>query len=430
MSQRYDIGIIGAGFTGLTAAYRLLQHGHTVTLYEAEPHVGGLASGFRDERWDWTLERFYHHIFATDKAIIRLAKEIGWGARLFFPRPTTSIYHAGTIYPLDSPLRVLTFQPLPFLDRLRFGAVAALIKYNPFWRPWEKITADAWLSRALGERAYRLLWQPLLEGKFGDAYREVPMAWFWARIAKRTPRLGYFEGGFQRFAEALGESVHRSGGKIHLGIQVQRIEKRLDGFRLTHSGGETFHERVLATVSPRRFLAIVPDLPTAYADKLRSLRAMGAVVLVLALKTGLTEGHYWINLPKREGFPFLAFVEHTNYVSPEHYGGDHIVYCGDYLPTEHAAFGMTAEALFEHYLPGIRRIAPHFHADHVRRLWKFQARYAQPLPGLHQSQHIPPLATPVEGLYLANMSQVYPWDRGTNYAVAWGEKVAALITAA
>ncbi|HEY89098.1 MAG TPA: NAD(P)/FAD-dependent oxidoreductase [Thermoflexia bacterium] len=420
----HNIGIIGAGVTGLTAAYDLARQGHPVTIYEARPYVGGLAAGFQDERWEWSLDHFYHHIFASDKDIINFVHELGLDERLFFPRPITSIYNHGQIYPLDTPLRVLAFKPLPFIDRLRFGLVAAFVRYNPFWRPFERITAHAWLSTALGARAYEILWQPLLEGKFGPFYQQVNMAWFWARLAKRTPRLGYFRGGFQSFLDTLAEMNSKLGVKIHLDTHIQRIARQGEQIRLTMRDREVTHDRVLATCSPHQLQEHAPSLPAAYRAQLGELHSMSAVVLVLALKHPVTDQHYWINIPKREGFPFLAFVEHTNYIDPAHYGGETIVYCGDYLTADHPHLEMPAEELLEKFIPGIRRINPAFERAWIRKYWKFTELYAQPVPLVDHAQRILPLQTPLAGLYLANMSQIYPWDRGTNYAVELGRRVA------
>jgi protoporphyrinogen oxidase len=207
-----DIAIIGAGITGLTAAYDLTRAGHRVTVYEARPYAGGLASGFHDERWEWPLERFYHHWFASDREAISLIRELRVADRLFFPRPTTSIYHRGRIYPFDSPMRVLRFTPLPIQDRLRVGVVTLYLRLLRRWEPLEAVTAEEWTRRAVGLRAYEILWKPLLISKFGpDEYRHVNMAWFWARLHKRTPRLGYFRRRIPGIHRCSGGTGHRPG---------------------------------------------------------------------------------------------------------------------------------------------------------------------------------------------------------------------------
>lgn len=438
-----NIGIIGAGITGLTAAYDLTKRGHAVTVYEARPYAGGLAAGFRDERWEWPLDHSYRHWFASDDVVIGLIDELGASDRLFFPWPTTSIYHQGRLYPMDSPvpalkffplpplhraIRVLQFTPLPLIDRLRFGLVGVYLTLTRNWHPLEHVSADEWLRRAVGERAYEVMWKPLLISKFGaENYRDVNMAWMWARLHKRTASLGYFVGGFQGFSDLLVERVQAQGGDVRLGIPVRAIRPIAGGrLRLETTAGALEHERVIATCSPQTMLQLAPDLPPDYAAKLARLKSMGAVVLILALKRRLTEGHYWINLPKGDEFPFMGLVEHTNYVSPEHYGGDHLVYCGDYLPPDHPYFDYSKEQLLETYLPGLIKINPDFRPDWVRASWMFTEKYAQPVPGLNHSRNIPPLSTRVPGLYLACMSQVYPWDRGTNYAVEMGRRVAEL----
>ena len=443
-----DIGIIGAGVTGLAAAYDLSKHGHDVTVYEARSYAGGLAAGFHDEGWDWDLERFYHHWFASDESLIGLIEDLDARERLFFRRPTTTLYYQGELYPLDSPVpwlsfvpfpplhravRVLQFTPLSLVERLRAGLVGAYLTVVRDWRPLERVTAHEWMRRTVGERAYNILWRPLLVSKFGEEhYQDVNMAWMWARLYKRTASLGYFEGGFQAFVDLLVERMKEHGGTVRLDAPVRgirRIEKEDPetgdgGIRLMLDDGDVDHDTVIATVSPQAMLKLTPDLTGAYASKLRRLESMGAVALVLALKHSLSEEHYWINLPKGAEIPFMGLVEHTNYISSKHYGGDHLVYCGDYLPPAHPYLGYDKEALLEVYLPGLKRINPDFRPDWVRASWMFTETYAQPVPKVNHSRNVPALKTPVPGLWMANMSQVYPWDRGTNYAVEMGRRVA------
>ena len=151
--------------------------------------------------------------------------------------------------------------------------------------------------------------------------------------------------------------------------------------------------------------------------------------MVLALKQRLSEqGYYWYNLPKSAGYPFLALVEHTNFVPAEHFGGDHIVYVGDYLETDHEFFSLSQDEILERFLPVLPRFNANFRRDWIRKSWLFRTPYAQPVPLVNHSQHIPAIQTPINGLYFASMSQVYPWDRGTNFAVEIGRRAAHLMS--
>jgi protoporphyrinogen oxidase len=420
------VAIIGAGAGGLVAAYDLARAGRQVTVFEAESYVGGLASGFKAPHWEWSVERFYHHWFASDRHILGLIDELGWTDQVVFPRPITVVYHAGSFYPLDSPLAVLRFPGIPFVDRLRIGVVIAYLRYLSPWQPLERSTAHEWLSSRVGRRAYESLWEPLLIGKFGPHYREVNMAWFWARVKARTPRLGTFQGGFQAFMDRLADEVRRLGVAINLGTPVERIDPSPGGgLRLQVGGEQQEFDQGLVTTSPALLARLTPALPDPYLQGLLALKSMGAVVMVLALRQRLSEhGHYWHNLPKAAGFPFLSLVEHTNFVPPEHFGGDHIVYCGDYLDPSHEYFRLTQPELLERFLPALPRFNPGFQPDWVKQSWLFRTPYAQPVPPVNHSKSIPDLRTPIPGLWLASMSQVYPWDRGTNFAVEIARKAA------
>lgn len=423
------IAIIGAGIGGMAAAHDLANAGHQVTIFESAPAVGGLAAGFKEPGWDWSVEQFYHHWFTSDDDMMGLIRELGLSERVEVHRPTTVVYHDGRFDPLDSPLAALTFPGFKFFDMVRFGLVMVYLRYLAKWQPLERVTADAWMRRWFGPKVYGLLFEPLLQGKFGRFYKDVNMAWFWARTKARTTKLATFQGGFQAFSDALAENLRARGVDIRLSTPVERIEPRPEGGLTVSVGGQALgFDQALVTVSPGLLARLAPALPPEYLRGLLDLKSIGAVVMVMALKQPLsTQGYYWFNIPKSAGFPFLALVEHTNFVSPEHFGGDRIVYCGDYLETNHEYFTLSQEELLRRFTPALARINPDFKPDWVRKTWLFRAAYAQPVPLVNHSRNIPAVQTPIPGLYFASMSQVYPWDRGTNYAVQIARKAARLM---
>jgi protoporphyrinogen oxidase len=282
-----------------------------------------------------------------------------------------------------------------------------------------------------GEKVYKLMWEPLLVGKFGEKYaRQVNMAWMWARMHARTTRLGTFEGGFQAFADQFAEKLRAEGVEIRLGTPVTHIQRDSTSglLELATPEGVEKADKVLVTLSPGVAAKMVPSLPKEYLEGLLRLKSMGAVVMTLALKERLSDqGYYWYNIPKSAGFPFLAVVEHTNFVAPENFGGDHIVYVGDYLEPDHEYFRLTQDELLDRFLPSLQKLNPRFERDWVKKTWLWRTAYAQPVPLVNHSQNIPAIATPIEGLYFASMSQVYPWDRGTNFAVEIGRKAAKIM---
>ncbi len=423
------IAIIGAGFGGMAAASDLRQAGHEVTIYESAGHVGGLASGFKEPHWDWSVEKFYHHWFQTDKSMLGLIRDLGWEDQVIFPRPLTVMYHKGQFYPFDSVLKMALFPGLGWgIDKIRFGFVGLFLRLTNDWKTLEKVTADSWMMKWAGKTVYEKMWEPLLVGKFGPYYKDVNMAWMWARLKARTTRLGTFEGGFQKFADMFADKLRAMGVEIRLGGPIRFIKRDPTKGLLVDAGKIEPFDQVLITTSPALTAKLCLDLPEDYLAGLLKLKSMGAVVMVLSLKQQLSkDGYYWFNLPKEEGYPFLALVEHTNFVPPEKFSGDHIVYAGDYLEEGHEYFSMSDEQLLERFMPAFKKFNPEFSRDWVKKVWVFKTNYAQPVPLVNHSKNIPPIKTPIDGLYFASMSQVYPWDRGTNFAVEIGRRAARLM---
>ena len=431
-NQRH-IAIIGAGFAGLSAAWDLAKAGQKVSIFEASAEPGGLASGFKEPHWDWSVERFYHHWFQTDSNLLGLIDELGWADEVVFPRPISVMYYKGKFYPFDSIPAALAYPGLGFgINKIRFGLVGLYLKLTNNWRTLEKTTTDAWMRKYAGSKVYESMWQPMMIGKFGETWHDkVNMAWMWARIHVRTSRLGTFKGGFQVFANKFAAKLAEKGVEICYNTRVSSLQRLEDGrisVRFADGGEEKRFDQVLVTLSPGMMAKMAPDLPSDYLAGLLKLKSMGAVVMTVSIKHPLSpEGYYWYNIPKQAGFPFLSLVEHTNFLKPEYFGGDHILYIGDYLETDHPNFTKSDEELAEEFLPHLKKINPAFNRDWVNKIWVSKTSYAQPIPLLNHSANIPPIETPIPNLYFASMSQVYPWDRGTNFAVEIGRRAAKLM---
>lgn len=465
------IAVLGGGLTGLTAAYYLTKTNHQVFLFERENILGGLASSFPSSGWAWPLERFYHHFFANDWEVKDLIKELGLEGKLFFKKPTTAIYYPhpsfpqypnilisqfprSPIHPFDSPLSLLTFPHLTLLEKLRTGAALAYLKLIPSWQQFDKLTAKNWLKRHLGKKPFRILWQPLLQAKFGNYADKVPMAWFWARIKKRTRSLGYLEGGFQTLINRLVEKIKENGGKILLNLAIQKITPIPSGslcltFTSTVSPGNILthdrvsksyipegipdkFERIIATLPTPIFLKIFPALPPKFSQPLSQIDHLWAQTLILKMNKPFLKNTYWLNI-NDSSFPFLAVVEHTNFIDQSHYGGNHILYIGNYLPSGHPYLSKSPAELLQIFLPYLQRINPNF--DHRFLIpdsqFLFSSPFAQPIFPPNYSQFLKQLSILnyqlLPGLYLANQDLVYPWDRGTNYSIELGKGIAETV---
>ena len=423
----------------MPAAYDLLKAGHEAVVYERAPFIGGHASTFDvgGER----LERGYHHWFTSDVDIIELVEEIGLGETIRWEDSTVGTLHSGRIYDFVTPLDLLKFAPLSFLDRVRLGLTTLYLQRQKDWRKYEGATADEWLRKNGGQRIYDVFWGPMLRGKFGDDYYDrVTMAWVWGKINTRVKsrnksmtreKLGYPMGSFGLIFDTLADKIREMGGEVHTSASVDRIlleDGRAAGLDARFADGATRSERcdaILATTPSPVFERLVPDLPEDYSARLRSAEYMAAVLIVLVLNKPLSRV-YWLNVADRS-IPFVGVIEHTNLISPEHYGGSHIVYLSNYLSSSHPMYGMSHEELLEEYAPHLKKINPDFSPDWIERSYHHRVDAAQPIIGANYSRRIPAHRTPRAGLYLANTTQIYPEDRGTNYSVRMGRQVARMM---
>lgn len=423
------IAVVGAGFTGLSAAFYLSKLGHDVTVFEKDSLPGGLAIGYKEKKWQWSLEKHYHHWFTNDKSILNLAKKIGH--EIIIKRPKTSIIINKNIYQLDSPLNVLSFPLLSFFERLRMGIVIAFLKFEPFWKPLEKYNASKILPQLMGKKAYEMIWKPLFANKFGKFADNISLAWFWARIVKRTSSLAYPKGGFLEFAKVLTKKIESNGGKFCFDTEISEISSIIKPkikFRKTGDsrvGVENFDVIIVATLSSV-FLNIALKLPQDYKNKLENLKSLGATNLILRLKKPFFKDNtYWLNVCDKNA-PMMAIVEHTNFMDKKNYDSESLLYLGNYKDINDNFFSMAKKEILKLFDPYLKKINPDY-SNNIIDYEFLKDPFAQPIIPTNYSKIIPPFKTPLKNVYLANMQQVYPWDRGTNYAIELGHKMAKLI---
>ncbi len=414
------IVVLGAGFTGLTAAYELTKKGHEVIVLEQNDKVGGIAGGFKEKGWDYYLDYVYHHLFTKDLAALNLAKEVN--QKLTTYSPLTKVLVNGELLCFDSPQALLVFPHLPFIDKLRTGLGLFYLRYLSNLKSLSNLEALPWLKKMMGKKVTELIWEPLFLGKFGDFTNQITLSWFGARIKKRTPNLVYPEGGFQEFADKIALKVKEQGGKIVLNTKVTGLVKEATGFNIRTDHQAYQADQVICTLPSPTTLALSPNFPENI-KKLAKIPHLSALNLILELdKPFFKDQTYWLNITDKS-FPFLALVEHTNLIPAKNYFGKHILYIGNYLKDDHPYLKMTAHQLLKVFEPFLKTLNPTYHLSLVTsHLNTFNN--AQPVVTANYIDLLPDTKTDLPGFYLANMDLVYPWDRGVNYAIELGKKVA------
>ncbi|MFO1057808.1 MAG: NAD(P)/FAD-dependent oxidoreductase [Dongiaceae bacterium] len=428
--------VVGAGFTGLAAAWELVRRGRRPVLLEAEAEPGGLAAAFH--AGGTRLERFYHHWFTSDREVDRLVGELGLADHVTVGATRTGLYYRRQLYRLSRPLDLLRFTPLPPLDRLRLGLLLLRARRIADWRTLDRVPAAQWLRQLGGRRVFEVVWAPLLQGKFGRHADEVSAAWFWAKLRLRggsrgrggEERLAYFRGGFAALADAMVEAIRAAGGEFHPGRAATGLLRDAEGriAGVATERGPVAGAAVLLTAALPQIAAILGDaVPPDYRARLAGIGYLANVCVVLELTRSLSE-LYWMNV-NDPGFPFVGVIEHTHLDQADPTGRRRVVYLSRYLPADDPAFAWSDAETVDFTLAHLRRMFPDLDPATVTAAHVWRARYAQPIVACGYADRVPGPETPIPGAWIASMAQVYPEDRGTNYAIRDGRRTAALIDA-
>ena len=435
-AQGRSCAVVGAGLTGLVAAHRLASAGWKVTVFERYPEAGGLVASFAvgGER----LECFYHHLFTTDADIVALAAEFGLAGEIEWLPSRMGIYSQGRLWDFGTPVSLLRFGPLSLLDKVRFGASTLLLNRTADYRKFETVTAREWILAHAGGKAFDAVWGPLLHQKFAERADEVAMVWLWGKVYLRGrsrstsgmgERLGYMKGSFARLVDALVARLREAGVRLELANPVRRVWRSEDGLEVQARTGVERFDAVLFTAAPGELVKVAgAQLPDAYRARLDGLASTAALCVVLELSRSLSP-YYWLNIAD-PAFPFGGLIEHTNYIPRERYGGRHVVYISKYLFTDSPLWSARDDDVWAAYRPFLQRVNPGFDDSWVLARHHFKAAYAQPVIPCNYPSVIPQFETPLPGLFHACMAQIYPEDRGQNYAVRAGNRAAEALLSA
>ncbi|MHC8400008.1 NAD(P)/FAD-dependent oxidoreductase [Pseudomonas sp. MDT1-17] len=429
--NNYDVVIVGAGFTGLTAAYVLAKQGRRVQVIEADSTPGGLAGIFEFDD-GVRVEKFYHHWFNNDVFVPELVKELGLEGDVILLPTRTGMYFNGRMWKLSTPLDLLRFKALSFIDRIRLGLLVFQVRKIKDWKTIEHLSIREWLEGMCGKSVYKVVWEPLINSKFSVYAEAVNAVWMWKKLVLRGStrndkggeELAYFKGGFGRLAEALVTGIRAHGGEVTFNSAVQGLVT--EGKQITAVTTEQ------GTVQGNKFL-FTPSFPLIadmfkgvvedqWLTKLRRVKYLGNMCLVLRLKHSLSDT-YWLNV-NDPGFPFVGVIEHTNFDTPENYKGTHIAYLSRYLATEDPVWEYSDEQYLDFALTHLKRMFPKFEKDWVVDYKVWRSEYAQPVTERNYSEYVPDASTPFDNALISTMAQIYPEDRGTNYAIREGRLIA------
>lgn len=425
-----NIGIIGGGITGLVLGYYLSKNGHRPTIFEKDSEPGGLLSTVKI--CGRPLEKYYHHIFNSDKYTVELFKDLALSEQIEWLRSSIGVFLKEKSYPFSTSLDLLRFPHLSFLSKLRSGLATIFLQHYKNWKNLKNIKASDWIRKYMGEEVWQILWQPLFQGKFGEYFNDIAMSWFWSRIHARSAAkfmgretLGYPKSSYQEIIDRLVKKISQNNGKIFSKTPVERLalnnSKNID---IVAGGGLYNFDLVISTIAPPLFSQLLPDNFKEYKQQLSSVIYLGNISTILILKEKLTD-YYWTNILDRD-ISFAGIIEHTNLVDSARYQNKHIVYISHYAPSDSEYFVANNKDLLNQYLNDLEKINPRVKAI-LEDAVVFRAPYAQPVITSDYPYETLEFRTPIKNLYQLSMAQIFPEDRGVDSAIREAKKLVNLI---
>lgn len=422
--------VIGAGPMGLICALDLLEAGHDIDIYERDDRIGGMSASFDFDGHE--IERYYHFICKTDYPLFDLLAKLGLSNRLRWTDTKMGFYWNGRLYKWGTPQALLSFDGLSLFEKIRYALQVMKTKGVSDWSQLDKIGALPWLKSWLGEHAYRVLWERLFYLKFYELSDQLSAAWLGTRIKRVAlsrrnllhESLGYLEGGSAMLLNALRARIETLGGRIHLRQGIDQVTTDGAGkVRSIRTGGvEREVDNVVSTAPIQYVPALVPDLPEAFAARIHATKNIPVVCVILKLKQPLSE-NFWMNIcdPSIE---IPGVIEYSN-LNPGAVPA--IVYAPFYMPKTHPKYGRDNQAFIDETIGYLPKLNQQFREDWILAAHCHRYDFAQTVcpPGF--AAMLPPMKTPIAGLYMADTSYYYPEDRSISESVNTGRNLARAV---
>ncbi|ALO47191.1 NAD(P)/FAD-dependent oxidoreductase [Pseudohongiella spirulinae] len=421
-----EIAVIGAGPMGLAAAYQLTLDGHRPTIFEADDRLGGMTASF--DFSGLQIERYYHFHCTSDHGLLQILDELDLADKMRWTETRMGYWHNNRLQDWGNPLALLMFKGLSLPAKVRYGLHAFLSTRRKDWRPLDHLEAGDWIRRWVGEEAWRVLWRTLFEYKFYNFADNLSAAWIWSRIHRignsryslMREKLGYLDGGSETLLQALSSAITGAGGSIRLATPVRQVaaeNNRIRGIVLPDNSLLPF-DRIISTVPLPFVPRLVPDLPETTLQMYRALNNIAVVCVIAKLRKPLSD-KFWLNINDPQ-MDIPGLVEYTNLRPLDHA----VVYVPFYLPGNHEKFQQDDSVFIQKVKNYLCRINPSLTEADIIDVRASRYRYAQPVcePGF--MERLPPCRSDIDGLWIADTSYYYPYDRGISESIEFGRKLA------
>lgn len=416
-----NYAIIGAGPMGLMAAVKLLDQGHSVTIYERDDRIGGMSANFDFD--GLSIERYYHFICKTDYPLFALLERYGLSKALRWTDTKMGYFYKGKLYKWGNPFALLAFPHLGPISKFRYALHVMYTKGIKDWTALDKEEAGAWIRRWVGQKAYDVMWKDAFRLKFFEFKDNLSASWIGTRIKRvalsrrnlMNESMGYLEGGSMTLLERMVQDIQARGGRIELSQGIDEVVSENGKVTGVSVGGEfTAYDGVISTAPIQYVPALVPGLPEDFRAKVAAVQNIPVACVILKLKHAVSE-NFWMNISD-PGIEIPGVIEYSN-LNPGHDPGQKILYAPYYMPKTHPKWQRSNAELIEEVLGYLARINPAFKRDWVLASHCHRYEFAQTIcpPGFQDM--LPSMRTPVQGFFMADTAYYYPEDRSINESI-------------
>jgi protoporphyrinogen oxidase len=315
--------IIGAGPTGLGAAFRLQEVGYEdYAVYEAENFPGGLSSSHTDEAgftWDCGGHVHFSRYPYYDKASRGALGEHGF---LTHERKSfIEIMQRLVRYPFQSHLKDL---PMDAALECLLGLAEAT-----YLRSTAPENFLDWMKGAFGKGVCRLFMEPYNRKIWAHPLEEMSFSWLGERVAvtglEGALRCILCENGEGRWGPNATFRYPKEGGtgllfarlssvtgdRLKLGKRLVSVNLAWRGL-LFADGTETAYDWLISTIPLDRLVAILSDVPAHVRDAAAGLVHNSCAIVGAGIRGNSPPERHWIYFPE-ERFPFYRVTYLSNY---------------------------------------------------------------------------------------------------------------------